>query len=88
MKNLIALFVLAFLTACTTTHVSRTDGINKFEASNTSWGWEREDLSLSLKKPDATELEIRIGKSSGKEGLDRAITGLESTIKILKGVSK
>lgn len=83
---LMIFFLIFFLSACTTTYVKRTDGQKTFEAGNTSWGWEREDMSLTIKKEDGTELEISIGKSSGKEGLDRTIEGLEESLETLKAL--
>ena len=84
MRVLIYILII-LLSACTTTYISRTDGINKFEASNTSIGWDREDLSLTLKKPDQTMLEISIGKSGGAESFNRGIEFLEKAIEAFKG---
>jgi hypothetical protein len=82
----ILIFVLAIVLAgCTTTHVKRVDGDKVFEASNTSIGWDRENIMLDLNKaPDKVKVGIRIGKSGGSAGLDRAITGLENALEGLK----
>ena len=80
-------FLLAsiiFLSACTSTHVLRTDGEKVFEASNISIGWDRENVNLELTKPDNTHVAIGIGSSKGSTGLDGAITGLETTLDQLK----
>jgi len=83
MRVLICALII-LLSACTTTHISRTDGINKFEASNTSIGWDREDLSLTLKKSDQTMLEVSIGKSGGTESFNRGVEFLEKAIESFK----
>jgi hypothetical protein len=84
MKTLIFILVIA-LVGCTTTHVKRVDGDKSFEASNTSIGWDRENIRLDLNKaPDKVKVGIRIGKSGGAAGLDRAITGLENALEGLK----
>lgn len=90
MRNIIALSVLIFsLTACTTTYVKRTDGTNVFEASNTSIGWERKGFDANLvKNAEGIAVGIKIDESSGKDGFDRAVVGLENALKILKGTGK
>ncbi len=84
MKILIFIVAIA-LAGCTTTHVKRVDGDKVFEASNTSVGWDRENIRLDLNKaPEKVKVGIRIGKSGGSAGLDRAITGLENALEGLK----
>ena len=84
MKTLIFILVIA-LAGCTTTHVKRVDGEKVFEASNTSIGWDRENIRLDLNKDTGkVKVGIRIGKSGGAAGLDRAITGLENALEGLK----
>lgn len=87
MKTLIFILVIA-LAGCTTTHVKRwVDGDKVFEASNTSVGWDRENIRLDLNKsPEKVTVGIRIGKSGGSAGLDRAITGLENALEGLKAL--
>ena len=85
MNNLAVVLALLLLASCTTTYVKRVDGEKSFEASNTSIGWDRENISLDLNKtPDKVNVGIRIGKSGGSAGLDRAITGLENALEGLK----
>ena len=85
-KILIPLVLFMFASACTTTHVSKIVGDSKFEASNTSIGWDRENITLGLTKPDNTTVKIEIGSSGGSAGLDRAITGFETALKQLKSM--
>ena len=85
MIRISAVILILFITSCTTTHVLRIDGEKKFEASNTSIGWDREDISLGLKKGEKeTELMIGVGSSSGSPGLNRAISAVEKTLEDLK----
>jgi len=87
MKLFIFILIIAFLPACTTTYVKRTDGQKTFEAGNTSIGWDREDVRFDLsKEPDKLNIGIGIGKSGGSAGLDRAITGLEKSLATLKAL--
>ena len=87
MNYFIIILIFVFLPACTTTHVKRTDGDKIIEASNTSIGWDREDLRLDLnKEPDKLNIGIAIGKSGGSAGLDRAITGFENALETLKSL--
>lgn len=91
MKILILITAL-LLSACTTTTVRKIgpDGKNLFQASNTSIGWDREDVSLELLKDNQgqTMVQIGIGKSGGSEGLKRAIKKMEEALAIMKGAAK
>lgn len=89
MTRVMVLILFLFLTACTTTSVDKysPDGKKIFSASNTSIGWDRENITLDLKKKDQeTDLMIGIGSSSGSSGLARAITAMEKTLEELKGL--
>lgn len=84
-----AFFVLFvfFVSACTTTSVKRftPEGKPAFEASNTSIGWDRENVTLDLlKSKEETALQIGIGKSGGSEGLDKAIQVMGEALETLK----
>lgn len=86
------LIVTFFLTGCTTTSVQKfgPDGKNLFQASNTSIGWDREDVHLDLikGKEGDTMVQIGIGKSGGSDGLKQAIKKMEEALAIMKGVAK
>jgi len=90
MKTL-ALFVffVLFVTGCTTTTISRIgpDGESTFTATNTSIGWDREEVALEvLRTPGGIGVKVGIGKSGGSAGLQIAIKALEDALKSLKGV--
>ena len=90
MKTL-ALFVffVFFVTGCTTTTITRTspDGESNFTASNTSIGWERENVTLEvIKTEEGLGVRVGIGKSGGAEGLKKAIKSLEDGLLALKGL--
>jgi hypothetical protein len=90
MKTLPLIIVLLFLSACTTTSVKRftPEGEPAFEASNTSIGWDRENVTLDLlKSKDDTALKIGIGKSGGSQGLEKAIKMMEEGLAIMKGAA-
>jgi len=89
MKTLTLIFLLFFLSACTTTSINKfgPDGKPTFKASNTSVGWDRENVTLDLlKTKEETALQVGIGKSGGSEGLKRAIKALEDGLAALKGL--
>lgn len=89
MKTLILILILIFLSACTTTTITRIgpDGESTFSASNTSLGWDREDVNLEvIRTPDGIGVKVGIGKSGGSEGLKRAIKALEDGLAALKGL--
>ena len=84
MKTL-ALFVffVLFVTGCTTTTITSPN----FTATNTSIGWDREEVALEvLRTPDGIGVKVGIGKSGGSAGLQIAIKALEDALKSLKGV--
>lgn len=88
MRTLFCVLLIVLLSACTTTHIYRTDGINKFEASNTSIGWDRENIDLSLsKKLNDIQVGVKIGKSGGSESFNRGIEFLELAIEAFRGSS-
>lgn len=91
MKTLpLILFFVFFVSACTTTSVKRftPEGKPAFEASNTSIGWDRENVTLDLlKSKDDTALKIGIGKSGGSPALEKAIKMMEEGLAIMKGAA-
>lgn len=89
MRALLLILVLIFLSACTTTTIIKYDSDGKplFKASNTSVGWDREDVSLGLlKTKDQTLLKVGIGKSGGSRGLEGAINGMQEALDTLKAL--
>lgn len=89
MKTLSLILILIFLSACTTTTITRTspDGESNFTASNTSIGWERENVTLEvIKTEEGIGVRVGIGKSGGAEGLKKAIKSLEDGLLALKGL--
>lgn len=90
MKNLaFFVFFVFFVTGCTTTTITRVgpDGESTFSASNTSLGWDREDINLEvIRTQEGVGVRVGIGKSGGSEGLKRAIEALENGLAELKGL--
>ena len=93
------LFVIAFLfSACTTTEYKKQvwdqDGKVLLETTvdHMSMGMEREGVDLSLERcPDGQQkcdmkATVKVGRSSGKESMDRVITGMENTLSTLKSM--
>jgi hypothetical protein len=88
MKNLLmALFIVLFLSACTSTHYSRVEGDTRVEVDHYSMGMDREGVDLSLSKtPDNVNVGVKVGKSSGEESFDAAADALIDAAKALKGI--
>ena len=85
MKYLLIAIVL--LAACTTTHYSKIEGDSKVVVDHFSLGMEREGIDLSLsRKPDEMIVGVKVGRSSGKESMDRAISAVEKTLETLRAM--
>lgn len=89
MKRLPFVLLLLLLSACTTTEIVKhtPEGQEVFRASNTSIGWDRENVSLDLlKTKDQTALQVGIGKSGGSKGMEKAISGIQEGLDSLKAL--
>lgn len=92
MKPLPIIVALLLLSACTTTTVQKfgPDGKYLFRASNTSIGWDRENITLDLikGKEGDTLVQIGIGKSGGSDSFKAATRKMEEALAIMKGAAK
>ena len=84
-KIFIAILVLIFLSACSSTMYHKVTKDEEVTVSNVSLGMERKDVDMAFKKGDEIDASVKIGSSNGKDSFNKAADALIEAGNSLKG---